>query len=57
MVTDLQSAQSSRHRVEKSHELEGGGRVTVKAKLVFTFNKTNAKQRPTLSKGFVFGYG
>lgn len=39
MVTQLQSAQSSRHRVEKSCELMGG-KVLAKAELAFSFIKT-----------------
>lgn len=39
MVTELQSAQSSRHRVEKKLWTDGG-KVIAKAELAFSFNKT-----------------
>lgn len=39
MVTELQSAQSSRHRVEKSCELVRG-KVMAEAKLAVSFNET-----------------
>lgn len=40
MVTELQSAQSSRHRVEKSCELVEEKGI-VKAELAFSFNTTS----------------
>lgn len=60
MVTELQSAQSSRHRVEKSCELTGVGGDKLYQKQGWHFPLTrpsDAEQKPTLLKGFVLVMG